>query len=186
MTKKDFGRRMILSSALTAAAIALILAFCVLMFHKYSKPSEENTSTVKGTVADVYYAVGLDTVIVKTASGDALQLVYPGFSRELYAAIGYDLDGLHALLVDREIEYRKMDRLSWIVEIRVDGAVIDNSALTAKQILATRVGIVILGLIMLAFVIAGEAVYVGRIRRLFKKAEKKRARRVRRSLRKTP
>ena len=44
MTKKDYIWQIIISSILVVIAIALIITFCVLMFAKYSYPSEENTS----------------------------------------------------------------------------------------------------------------------------------------------
>ena len=186
MTKKNFIRRIIISSVLTAIAIALIITFCVLMFAKYSYPSEENTSMASDTVADVYYAVGVDVVIVEMSNGDQLQLVYPNFSGELYSAIGYDLDELCELLEGEEIEYRRMDHLPWIVEIYVDDIVINNTELTNKQIIVSRIAIVIIGLIMLAFPICGDVAYIKKQYRCYKKSEKKRARKARRSSRTTP
>ena len=186
MTKKNFIRRIIISSVLTAIAIALIITFCVLMFVKYSYPSEENTSMASDTVADVYYAVGVDVVIVEMSNGDQLQLVYPNFSGELYSAIGYDLDELCELLEGEEIEYRRMDRLPWVTEIHVNDIVINNNELTNKQIIVSRIAIVIIGLIMLAFPICGDVAYIKKQYRCYKKSEKKRARKARRSLKTTP
>ena len=186
MTKKDFILRIVISSILTTIAIALIITFCVLMFAKYSYPSEENTSMASDTVADVYYAVGADVVIVEMSNGDQFPLVYPNFAKELYATIGYDLDELCNLLKGKEIRYLRMDHLPWIVEIYVDDIVIDNNILTVKQINATRIGIVILGVIMLAFPISGDVVYVKSKYKQYKKAEKKRTRKARRSLKTTP
>ena len=186
MTKKNFIRRIIISSVLTAIAIALIITFCVLMFVKYSYPSEENTSMASDTVADVYYAVGADVVIVEMSNGDQFQLVCPNFAKELYATIGYDLDELCQLLKGKEIRYLQMDHLPWIVEIYIDDIVIDNNVLTAKQMSVTRIAIIITGLIMLAFPISGDVVYVKSKYKQYKKAEKKRTRKARRSLKTTP
>ena len=127
MTKRDFMRRIIISSILTAIAIALIITFCVLMFAKYSNPREENTSMASDTVADVYYASGKKVVIVEMSNGDEFQLVYPNFPRELYSTIGYNLDELYNLLKGKEIKYLRMDHLPWIVEIYVDDIVVDNN-----------------------------------------------------------
>ena len=186
MTKKDFLRRIIISSILTAIAIALIITFCVLMFAKYSYPSEENTSTASDTVADVYYVTGKNVVIVEMSNGDQFQLVYPNFAKELYATIGYDLDELCDLLKGKEIRYLQMDHLPWIVEIYVEDIVMNNTELTNKQIVATRICIVIIGLIMLAFPICGDITYIKKQYRYYKKSEKKRARKARRSLKTTP
>ena len=186
MTKNDFLRRIIISSVLTAIAIALIITFCVLMFVKYSYPSEENTSMASDTVADVYYAVGADVVIVEMSEGKKFQLVYPNFQSELYSTIGYDLDELCNLLIGKEIRYLRMDHLPWIVEIYVDDIVINNNELTNKQIDVTRICIVIIGLIMLAFPICGDVAYIKKQYRCYKKSEKKRARKARRSLKTTP
>ena len=186
MTKKDFILRIVISSILTTIAIALIITFCVLMFAKYSNPSEENTSMASDTVADVYYASGKKVVIVEMSNGDEFQLVYPNFPKELYATIGYDLDELCQLLKGKEIRYLRMDHLPWVVEIYVDDIVIDNNVLTAKQMFATRIAIIIIGLIMLAFPISGDVVYVKSKYKQYKKAEKKRTRKARRSLKTTP
>ena len=186
MTKKDFLRRIIISSILTAIAIALIITFCVLMFAKYSYPSEENTSMASDTVADVYYVTGKNVVIVEMSNGDQFQLVYPNFAKELYATIGYDLDELCDLLKGKEIRYLQMDHLPWIVEIYVEDIVMNNTELTNKQIVATRICIVIIGLIMLAFPICGDITYIKKQYRYYKKSEKKRARKARRSLKTTP
>ena len=186
MTKKDYIWRMIISSILVVIAIALIITFCVLMFVRYSYPSEENTSMASDTVADVYYAVGADVVIVEMSEGKKFQLVYPNFSGELYSAIGYDLDELCELLEGEEIEYRRMDRLPWVTEIHVNDIVINNTELTNKQIVAARICIVIIGLIMLAFPICGDVAYIKKQYRCYKKSEKKRARKARRSLKTTP
>ena len=186
MTKKNFIRRIIISSVLTAIAVALIITFCVLMFAKYSYPSEENTSMASDTVADVYYASGKKVVIVEMSNGDEFQLVYPNFPKELYATIGYDLDELYNLLIGKEIRYLRMDHLPWIVEIYVDDIVINNTELTNKQMVATRICIVIIGLIMLAFPICGDITYIKKLYRYYKKSEKKRARKARRSLKTTP
>ena len=186
MTKKNFIRRIIISSVLTAIAIALIITFCVCLFIQYTKPNGDNTSISGGSVADVYHGGKKKGVIVEMSNGDQLQLVYPNFSGELYSAIGYDLDELCELLEGEEIEYRRMDRLPWVTEIHINDIVINNTELTNKQIVATRICIVIIGLIMLAFPISGDVVYVKSKYKQYKKAEKKRTRKARRSSRRTP
>ena len=157
MTKKNFIRQIIISSVLTAIAIALIITFCVCLFIQYTQPNGDNTSISGGSVADVYHGGKKKGVIVEMSNGDQLQLVYPNFSGELYSAIGYDLDELCELLEGEEIEDRRMDRLPWVTEIHVNDIVINNNELTNKQIVATRICIVIIGLIMLAFPICGQA-----------------------------
>ena len=183
MTKTEFKRHVIISSLLTALAIALIIAFCVLMFDKYSAPSEANTSIEQGTVKDVYYAVGTEAVMIEMNDGTALQLAYPNFPQEVYSSIGYELDELGELLNGKQIKYKRMTRVPWIVEIYVEGTVVDNTELTNKQITATRIGIVITGIIMLSFPIAIDATYLKAKYKLYKKAEKKRIRQARRNSR---
>ena len=185
MTKKDFIWRIVISAILTAIAITLIITFCVFMFAKYSYPSEENTSMASDTVADVYYATGIKAVMVEMSNGDQFQLEYPNFPKELYSTIGYDLDELCELLEGEKIEYRRMNKLPWIVEIYINETVIDNNVLTVKQMTVTRIAIVIIGFIMLAFPIAGEVLYIKGKHKLYKKAEKKRARKARQNLKKT-
>lgn len=173
MTKSEFKKHIIVSSLLTVVAIAVIISFCVIMFDKYSKPSEDNTSVSSGTVADVYYASGKDVIIVEMSDGEQFQLVCPWLPKDLYNAIGYDLNQLAELLEGQKVEYRKMDKLPWVVEIYINDIVIDNNKMTSEEIDTTYVGIVIIGLIMLAFPVCGEVAYINKI---YKKAEKKRVR----------
>ena len=166
---------------LAAIVIAGIPVFCVMMFDKYSKPNEENTSIEIGTVADVDYASGKDVVIVKMSNEEEYQLVCPWFPKDLYNAIGYDLDQLVELLEGQTVEYRKMDKLPWIVEIYINDIVVDNNKMTCEEMYTTYVGIVIIGLIMLAFPICGEAAYIKVKYKIYRKAEKKRIKKAKRS-----
>ncbi|MBE6591469.1 MAG: hypothetical protein E7646_05455 [Ruminococcaceae bacterium] len=176
MTKSEFKKHIIVSSLLTVVAIAVIISFCVIMFDKYSKPSEDNTSVLSGTVADVYYASGKDVTIVEMSDGEQFHLVCPWLPKDLYNAIGYDLDQLAELLEGQKVEYRKMDKLPWVVEIYINDIVIDNNKMTSEEIDTAYVGIVIIGLIMLAFPVCGEVEYIKAKHKIYKKAEKKRVR----------
>ena len=176
MTKSEFRKHIIGSSLLTVVAIVVIISFCVIMFDKYSKPSEENTSISSGTVADVYYASGKDVVIVEMSDGEQFQLVCPWLPKDLYNAIGYDLDQLAEILEGENVEYRKMDKLPWVVEIYIDDIVIDNNKMTSEEIDTTYVGIMIIGLIMLAFPICGDIAYIKAKQKIYRKAEEKRVR----------
>lgn len=180
MTKKDFMRRVIISFALTAIAIALIITFFICVFIQYAKPNGDNTSISSGTVADIYHGGKNMGVIVEMSNGDRLQLVYPNFSDELYSAIGYDLDELCDLLEGEEIVYRRMNRLPWVTEIYADDIVINNGELTNKQIILSHIAIAITGLITLAFPICTDIAYIQKQYKHYKKAEKKRVRRARR------
>ena len=173
MTKSEFKKHIIVSSLLTVVAIAVIISFCVIMFDKYSKPSEDNTSVSSGTVADVYYAIGKDVIIVEMSDGEQFQLVCPWLPKDLYNAIGYDLDQLAEILEGENVEYRKMDKLPWVVEIYIDDIVIDNNKMTSEEIDTTHVCIVIIGLIMLAFPICGDVAYIKAKQKIYRKAEKK-------------
>ena len=181
MTKSDFRKHIIISSLLATIVIAGIIAFCVMMFDKYQKPNQENTSIEIGTVSDVYYASGKNVVIVEMSNEEKYQLVCPWFQKDLYNSIGYDLDQLAELLEGQTVEYRKMDKLSWIVEIHINDVVIDNNEMTCEQIDTTYVGIVIVGLIMLAFPICGEIAYIKTKYKIHKKAEKKRIKKAKRN-----
>ena len=181
MTKSDFRKHIIISSLLATIVIAGIIAFCVMMFDKYQKPNQENTSIEIGTVSDVYYASGKDVVIVEMSNEEKYQLVCPWSQKDLYNSIGYDLDQLAELLEGQTVEYRKMDKLSWIVEIHINDVVINNNEMTCEQIDTTYVGIVIVGLIMLAFPICGEIAYMKAKYKIYKKAEKKRIKKAKRN-----
>ena len=174
MTKSELKKHIIVSSLLTVVAIAVIISFCVIMFDKYSKPSEDNTSVSSGTVAEVYCA--RNRVIVEMSDGEQFQLVYPWLPKDLYNAIGYDLNQLAELLEGQKVEYRKMDKLSWVVEIYINDIVIDNNKMTSEEIDTAYFGIVIIGLIMLAFPVCGEVAYIKAKHKIYKKAEKKRIR----------
>ena len=176
MTKSKFRKHIIISSLLAIVVIAGIIAFCVAMFDKYSKPNEDNTSMEFGTVADVYYTTGTKDIVLEMSDGEQLHLVYPWFPKDLYEAIGYDLDQLVELLEGQKVEYRKMDKLPWVVEIYINDIVIDNNKMTSEEIDTTYVAIVIIGLIMLAFPVCGEVAYIKAKHKIYKKAEKKRVR----------
>lgn len=175
MTKSEFRKHIVFSSLLTAVAVVAILSFCVILFHMYPKPTEENTAISSGTVAHVYYSSNIKEVIVEMSDGEQLQLVCPWLPADLYDAIGYDLDQLARLLEGQEVEYRRMDKLPWVVEIYVHGVVIDNHQMTSAEIDSTYIGITVIGLMMLAFPICGEAVYIKTKYKLYKRAEKKRS-----------
>ena len=181
MTKSDFRKHIIISSLLATIVIAGIIAFCVIMFDRYQKPNQENTSIEIGTVSDVYYASGKNVVIVEMSNEEKYQLVCPWFQKDLYNSIGYNLDQLAELLEGQTVEYRKMDKLPWIVEIHINDVVIDNNEMTCEQIDTTYVGIVIVGLIMLAFPICGEIAYIKTKYKIYKKAKKKRIKKARRN-----
>ena len=176
MTKSEFKKHIIVSSLLTVVAIVVIISFCVIMFDKYSKPREDNTSISSGTVADVYYRTGTQEVVVEMTTGEQFHLVCPWLPKDLYNAIGYDLNQLTELLEGQKVEYRKMDKLPWVVEIYINDIVIDNNKMTSEEIDTTYVGIVIIGLIMLAFPVCGEVAYIKAKHKIYKKAEKKRVR----------
>lgn len=173
MTEAVFRKHVIISIAAVVAAIGAITAFCAIMFDKYSVPSEENTSVASNTVEEVYYATGIESVIIEMSDGEKFQLVCPGFQQELYSTIGYNLTQLSELLEGKEIEYRRMNKLSWIVEIYIDGITVSNKELTSKQITLTRIGMIILSLIMLTFPIGGAIIYIEGKYKLYIKAEKK-------------
>ena len=176
MTKSEFKKRIIVSLLLTVAAIAAIISFCVIMFDKYSKPSELNTTISSGTVADVYYSMGTKGVVIEMSDGEQFQLVCPWRSQVLYDTIGYDLDQLSELLKGQNVEYRKMDQLPWVVEIYFNDIVIDNSKMTSEGIDAAYFVIVVLGMIMLVFPISGEVAYIKAKLKVCRKSEKKRVR----------
>ena len=67
-----------------------------------------------------------------------------------------------------------MDKLPWMVEIYIDGIVIDNNKMTSEEIDTTYVGIVIIGLMMPAFPICGDAACLKAKQKIYRKAEKKR------------
>ena len=111
MTKSNFRKHIIISCFIAAIVLVAIILFCIIMFDKYSKPTEENTSIEIGTVADVYYATGTKDIVLEMSDGKQLHLVYPWRAKDLYKAIGYDLDQLVELLEGENVKYRKMDKL---------------------------------------------------------------------------
>ena len=185
MTKKDFIKRIIISSILTVIAIALIITFLVFLFIKYTKPNEDNTSVKSGIVTDVNRGGKNEGIIVEISNGERLQLVYPSFSSELFSKIGYDFKELCELLEGESIEYRRMDRLPWITEIYAKDIQINNNELTNKQITLSHIGIVIIGIMMLAIPVSADVEYMKKQYSLYKKAEKKRIRKARQSLKKS-
>ncbi len=183
LTKQTFRKHVLSSSILMAIAIVAIIVFGVVMFEKYSIPNENNTSVMSATVTDVYYGGSHYRDIEIAISNDKpLILVAPYSVSHLCDTIGYDVDQLAQLLEGKTIEYRRMNDLSWIVEINVGDTKIDNSKLTIQQMIITRVAIVILGLLMLAFSINGYVVYLKAKYKRYLKAKKKQERKEKRKL----
>ncbi len=180
LTKDVFRKHVLICSVLNVIAVAIIIGFCVIMFNRYSFPNEENTSEISGTVTEVYHGVPKGEFGVAMSNGDSLRLVYPWGIRNLYSTLGYDIAQLSDLLEGKNIECIRMNTLPWAVKIYVDDIVIDNSKLTSDAIFVTRIGIVIIGLMMLAFLIGGDILYLKLKYRCFEKAEKKRMRKIRR------
>ena len=185
MTKQTFRKHIVFSSILTVIAIVVIVGFCAIMFKRYSPPSENNTSLINGTVTEVYHAVPKGEIVVAMSNGDLLKLVYPMGIRNLYSTIGYDVVQLADLLEGEIIECRRMDHLPWAVEIYVGDTKIDNNKLTTQQVVVTRVAIVILGLIMIAFPISGDVIYLKSKYKCYLKEKKKQERKAKRELKKS-
>ena len=162
-----------------------ITLFSVYMFDMYSFPTMENTSVASGTISEVYVGGGKNpTVIVETSDGEQLALVCPYFLKDLYKDIGYNLDQLAELLEGKNVEYRIMDKLSWLLEIYVDDVVIDNNNLTRDEIVTTLVGIVILAILMIVILVCIEIAYLQPKYKLYQQYERKRLKRVMRELQK--
>ena len=185
MTKVSFLRHAIISIAVTVLLIAFaIVFFSVFTYYKYPMPNEENTTVKSGTVKEVYYMVGRDTVGVELSDGNVLIFVYPFFAWEFYSHIGYNLDELCDLLEGKSIEYRQMNTTDWVLEIYVDDAVIDNVKLTEEQLIATWVGAVIISILMLALIICFEYLYLHPKYKSYRQYERKRLKKVMRELQK--
>lgn len=184
MTKENFRKHIVISSILTILAVTVITGFCIIMFHKYARPNENNTSVINDTVTDVYYKMPKGEVVVVVSNGESLQLVYPWSIHDLYSTIGYDVDELADLLEGNIIECRRMNRVPWALEIYIGDIKIDNSKLTIDQIVFTQGSIVILGLLMLAFPIVGYIYYFKAKYKYYMKAKKKQERKEKRELKK--
>ena len=185
MTKSEFRKHIIGASWIALVSMVGITLFSVYMFDMYSFPTMENTSVASGTISEVYVRGGKNpTVIVETSDGEQLALVCPYFLKDLYKDIGYNLDQLVELLEGKNIEYRIMDKLSWVLEIYVDDVVIDNNNLTRDEIITTLVGIVILAILMIVILVCIEIAYLQPKYKLYQQYERKRLKRVMRELQK--
>ena len=183
MHKQAFRKQIVLSSILTAIAVVAIVVFCVCMFKRYSPPTVNNTSVISGTVTAVYYGgYHCRDIEIAISNDKPLILVAPYSVSHLCDTIGYDVDQLAQLLEGKTIEYRRMNGLPWIVEIHTGDIEIENIKLTTTQMHHTRIGIIILGLIMLAFPVCGDIVYLKSRYRIYQKVERKRIRKAKREL----
>jgi hypothetical protein len=180
VTKEAFRNHVVLSSMLTLAVIAVVVWFSVVMFHWYAQPDGDNTFVVKGTVLEVYHAKR--EIVIEMENEEAVKFVYPWGIRNLYSTIGYDVSQLADLLEGEAVECLRMDHLPWAVEIKVGDTIIDNRELTGQETVVTRVGVVILGLLMLAFTIAADAVYLKERYRRYLKSKKKQERKAKREI----
>ena len=78
-----------------------------------------------------------------------------------------------------------MNHLAWVVEINTGDITIDNHTLTHQQIVTARIGLVVLGLIMLPWPVYGNMLYLKGKYKLYKKAQKKQEKILRNQHRKT-
>lgn len=184
MTKQTWHKCLAISAVITLMIILGIVCFLFLMFQRYSYPDEHNTSLVTGTVGEVYFTVPKDEVVIELTNGECLQLVYPSMKSQLFSAIGYNIEELASLLEGKQIQYRRMDDLPWIVQTNVDGTIIDNHELTAQQISVSRSGLVIIGLTVFALAMSSEATYLKTQYDRYRNAERKRLKKARREGRK--
>ena len=122
--------------------------------------------------------------MLTVSKGEPVRLVYPWGIQNFYTTIGYDLEQLADLLEGEDIECRRMNDLPWAVEICIDDITIDNYTLTREHMLLTRSGIVVLGLIMLAFVICGDVMYLQTKYKSYLQEKRKLARKAKRESKK--
>ena len=170
MTKNSFLKHAIVSSAITLAAIVAILIFCAAMYIRYSPPSENNTSIQRDTVTSVYLNQG---VVVEMSSGDMLYLMPGRRIQKYFSEIGYDLHQLQKLLTGKIVEYSRLTHLPWVIEINAGEVTINNQTLIEKMIVESRIGLVVLGLIMLPWPVYGNVLYLKGKYKLYKNAQKK-------------
>lgn len=182
--RQAFKKRIVFSSILTVIAIVAMIVFSVIMFQRYGPPNESNTTVITGTVTEVYHAVPRDEVVLKMSDGVLLKLVYPTGIYELESALGYDVGQLARLLEGEAVQCRIMEYWPWVVEISAGDIKIDNYALTVQQAKVSRMGIIIVGFIVLALTAGVEAMYLKTQYDRYRKAEKKRQRKEKRELKK--
>ena len=159
MSSVFFGKGSVAPILLCLIVIVLIICLCTAQFNRYTPPSNDNTSIISVTVSDVYYSLNKKSVVIRTSNGDEYQLVSPTSSNEMYDEIGYNLEELGVLIKEKKVELLVLDELPWVVEINVDGVVINNSVLTIKQSNVTKVSIIILGVLMVMFPIGLTLIY---------------------------
>ncbi len=168
--------------AVIAAAVAsvLILLFFANWFISYLPPRADNTITVAGKVVDVYVEAESETsshrMVVALESGEKLSFVHHnGRYRKLIESIGYDEDELKALLVGREVEICRLERSPWIARLSAGETIIDYTEEARASCIEGMAGAVLLALLVLSLLLVPTVVYVRKLRRQYREAEKLRA-----------
>ncbi len=168
LTPTQYRQRIALSVAASAVVSILILLFFAYQFIGYLPPSENNTVTVAGKVADVYVEMETETanhqIVVTLESGEKLSFVHRGTYRDMVRDIGYDEDELAALLVGKEVELCRLKHCPWIVRLSVDGLVIDHTEPTRASCIEGMLGAVLLALLVLSLPVAATVVYLRKLR----------------------
>ncbi len=182
LTHRQYRRKITLAVTAAAVASVLILLFFAYRFLSYLPPSEDNTVTIAGKVADVYVEVESETssyrMVVALENGEKLSFVHHnGRYRKLVESIGYDEDELGARLVGREVEICRLERYPWIVRLSAGDTVIDYTEETRASCIEGMAGSVLLALLVLSLLIAPTVVYVRKLR----EAEKLRAQKEKRN-----
>ncbi len=186
LTQTSYRKRIALTVTAAAVASVLILLFFAYRFLSYLPPREDNTAVVAGKVADVYVEVESETsshrMVVALENGEKLSFVHHnGRYRQLVESIGYDEDELGALLVGREVEICRLERYPWIVRLSAGDLVIDYTEEARAGCIEGMAGAVLLALLVLVFPVAPTVVYVRKLRRQYREAEKLRAQKEKRN-----
>ncbi len=178
MTRKKYRLKIFISSVAAGMVMVAIVFLCAYLHDVYESPDDSNTYISQGTVKDIYYQHNRSScwIVMTFDSGEKLEFAPASSRSELYENIGYDDEELASLLQGDSIEYRRMKRCPWIISISAGDIVVDCKQATASACMEARVGIMILGTIMLVFPVWGEIIYVRNIKQLYERAEKKRLR----------
>ncbi len=183
--KKVFLKQVVVSTILFLMAVSCIVGLYVyIVFYQYSPPTDNTTTLARGTVKEVYYHSKLGDVCIVMTNEAEYRLTSPNKgTAQLRKEIGYSTEQLATLLEGNEIQYRYMDRLSWITQIYIGNTVIDNTKLTNDTIVTCNIATAVICLIGLAFPVCGYVYYLRTKYARYQGAERKRKKKEKRAQR---
>ncbi len=168
MTNQENKKKIVISLLIFLSVIIITVLFCVREIYEYELPNEENTSLEKGRVVDIYRGSKSSFETILFENGEKLYLVSPDYNIKLFASLGITEQDFQSLVIGQEIEYRRMQRQPYIVELKTSDRNFNNEEMTVRYIKSVYIGLALIGIFIIIIAFAAEIEYLKGIRKKWK------------------